>query len=256
MFIPVNGHVHHVALSGPADAPPLVLLHSLGTSSALWQAQVAALAARHRVICTDFRGHGLSEVSTTPLSIDTLAGDVLALLAALDVDRFTLAGISLGGVVAQLVAAAAGNRLQGLALFDSYAVTANPSMWIERAAKVRCDGLASIADGVQSIWMTPEERTAPEGRGLARMLAATPDEGYAAGCDALAQADNRTRIGVIRAPSVVACGSLDRAAPPEASRAMAALIADARVEVLAGAAHIPLLHHAARCTEIIRTILT
>jgi len=255
MFITVNDHTHHVALAGPQDAPPLVLLHSLGTSSALWQAQVAALAGDHRVICPDFRGHGLSEVSTTPLTIDALADDILALLAALGIERFALAGISLGGVVAQRVAAAADDRLQGLALFDSYVVTADPAMWAGRAAKVRSDGLASIAGGVLALWMAPGETTTPEGKGMARLLAATPDEGYAAGCDALALADNRALVGTIKAPTIVACGSLDKAAPPAASQALAALIPGARVEVLDGAAHIPLLHHAGRCTAIIRAIL-
>ncbi len=255
MFVTLRNHTHHVAIAGADDAPTLVLLHSLGTSSAVWQAQVAVLAASHRLVCPDFRGHGLSEVSADPLSIATLAEDVLALLAWLGVDHFALAGISLGGVVAQMVGAAAGDKLTGLALFDSYVVTANPTMWHNRAATVRDAGLASIAEGVLSLWMTPGARPTPEGRGLARMLAATPDEGYAAGCDALAQADNRARVGAIRAPTVVACGSLDRAAPLEASRALAALIPAARVEVLEGAAHIPLLHHAAQSTAIVRSIL-
>jgi 3-oxoadipate enol-lactonase len=255
MFIAVNGQVHHVAVTGAPEAPPLVLLHSLGTSSALWQAQVAALAGRRRLICPDFRGHGLSELSADPLSLHMLAGDVLALLEDLGVSQFALAGISLGGVIAQLVAAAAGERLTGLALFDSYAFTAHPPMWQERAAKVRAAGLGSIAEGVLSLWMRPDEAATPEGRGLARMLAATPDEGYAAGCDALALADNRTRLGLIRSPTVVACGALDRAAPPAAAQTLAALIPGARVEILPGAAHIPLLHHAAACTALIESIL-
>lgn len=255
MFLSANDHVHHVACAGDEQAMPLVLLHSLGTASALWQAQVAALAGSHRVICPDFRGHGLSELSATPLNIETLAGDVLAILEALEVDRFALAGISLGGVVAQAVAAAAGDRLRGLALFDSYVLSQNPAMWTDRAAKVRRDGLAAISEAVLSLWMSPAESADADGRGLARMLATTPDEGYASGCDALANADNRARVGGIHAPTVVACGALDRAAPPEASRVLAAMIPGARVEIIEGAGHIPLLHHARQCTEIIRSVL-
>lgn len=255
MFLKLHDHIHHVALAGPAGAPKLVLLHSLGTSSAVWQSQVAALAGRYRVICPDFRGHGLSEVSRTGLSIEALAADVLELLAQLEVESFALAGISLGGVVAQAVAVQAGARVQGLALFDSYVSTANPQMWIDRADKVRRDGLGAISDAVLDLWMPSPDRDTPEGIGLSRMLAATADEGYAAGCDALASADNRAVIGTVHAPTVVACGALDRAAPPAASQLLAGLIPNARVEIVDGAAHIPLLHHDRRCTEIISSVL-
>lgn len=255
MFLSANGHVHHVACAGDEQAPPLVLLHSLGTASTLWQAQVAAFAGSHRVICPDFRGHGISELSQTRLSIETLAGDVLAILEALGIERFAMAGISLGGVVAQVVAAAAGERLRGLAIFDSYVLSQNPAMWTDRAAKVRREGLDSISETVLSLWMSPAESADANGRGLTRMLATTPDEGYAGGCDALANADNRARVGRIHAPTVVACGALDRAGGPEASRVLAAMIPEARVEIIEGAGHIPLLHHARQCTEIIHSVL-
>lgn len=255
MFLTHDDHTLHCAQHGPDGAPVLVLLHSLGTSGQVWQEQVAALSARHRLLCPDFRGHGLSAVSRAPLDIDRLADDVLAVLAAQGVGAFALAGISLGGVVAQALAARVGARLTGLALFDSYVVTAHPAMWRDRAATVRAQGLPAITEGVLSLWMSAAERATPEGEGLANLLRATPDEGYAAGCDALAAADMRDRVGVIRAPCVVACGALDRAAPPAATEALAAAIPGARAEVIAGAAHIPLLHHAGACTALIETIL-
>jgi 3-oxoadipate enol-lactonase len=255
MFFTHDDHTLHCALNGPADAPVLVLLHSLGTSGQVWQAQVESLSGLYRVLCPDFRGHGLSAIARAPLSIDRLADDVLALLSAQGVDRFALAGISLGGVVAQAVAARAGARLTGLALFDTYVVTANPAMWRERAAKVRAEGLGAISDGVLSLWMSPDERTTPHGEGLANLLRGTSDEGYAAGCDALENADLRDRVGAIRAPCVVACGALDRAAPPAATEALAAAIPGARAMLIPAAGHIPLLHHAETCTALIETIL-
>lgn len=251
----LHDHTLHCSAAGPEDGPVLVLLHSLGTSALVWQEQVAALSGTHRILCPDFRGHGLSAVSHEPLRIDRLAGDVLALLDTLEIGRFALAGISLGGVVAQAVAAAAGERLTGLAIFDSYVVAANPAMWHDRAATVRRDGLATIAEGVLGLWMGPEERATPAGEGLARMLALTPDEGYAAACDALAGADLRARVGAIRAPCIIACGAADRAAPITASQTLAQLVPGADLRVIPGAAHIPLLHHAGECTSILKTIL-
>ena len=62
MFVQAGDLVAHVQAEGPADAPVLVLLHSLGTSLHVWDAQAAALAGRFRVVRPDLRGHGLTSV--------------------------------------------------------------------------------------------------------------------------------------------------------------------------------------------------
>ena len=105
MFLDIDGHCQHVALYGSENHPALVLLHSLGTCHAVWERQIRAFSKSHFVICPDFRGHGLSEVSRTPVTVEALAEDVVAILAAIGVNRFDLAGISIGGLVAQRVAA-------------------------------------------------------------------------------------------------------------------------------------------------------
>lgn len=255
MFLTCNDHTLHVSISGPPAAPALVLLHSLGTEAALWDAQVDAFSATHRVICPDFRGHGASDDSQTPLTCAELAADVLAVLDRLGVQGFTLAGCSLGGVVAQLVAAEASGRVTGLAIFNSYVKSLDPQMWRDRASKIREQGLASISGGVLGIWMTEADRTTPEGRGLARILARASSAGYAAACDALAVADCRAAAGRITAPTVVAFGSLDKAVPRAASEALAAAIPGARLREIAGAAHLPLLHHAEACTAILKEVI-
>ncbi|WP_225028692.1 alpha/beta fold hydrolase [Xinfangfangia pollutisoli] len=254
MFLTVNDHLQHVMIAGPEDGPVLVLLHSLGTSGLLWQAQVAHFARSHRVICPDFRGHGLSAESRVPLTCADLAGDVLAILDRFGVNSFALAGCSLGGVVAQIVAARAGQRVTGLVIFDSYIASLNPPMWRDRAAKVRADGLASIAEGVLKLWISPAEAETPEGAGLRQILARASSEGYAAACDALAEVDNRAIAGSILCPTIVASGSEDRAVPLAASQALAEAISGASVEVIAGAGHIPLLHHAETCCSLIGRI--
>ncbi|MAM61415.1 alpha/beta fold hydrolase [Maritimibacter sp. UBA3975] len=255
MFLTINEHTLHVSVCGDPDAPALVLLHSLGTEAALWDAQTAALSARYRVIRPDFRGHGLSAESRAPLTCEALAKDVLAILDALDVDRFALAGCSLGGVVAQLVAAGAGARVQGLAIFDSYVKSLDPQMWRDRAATIRKDGLAFIAPGVLGLWMTGDEAETPEGKGLKRMLERVTDQGYAAACDALALADCTQEAARIDCKTIVAYGSEDKAAPRPAAEALARAIPGAELREIAGAAHLPLLHHAEVCTAILTDIL-
>ena len=255
MFLICNDHTLHVSVSGPPTGPVLVLLHSLGTEAALWDAQVAVFSATHRVICPDFRGHGSSDDSRTPLTCEALAQDVLAVLDRLGVQTFALAGCSLGGVVALQVAAEAAGRVTGLALFNSYVKSLDPQMWRDRAAKIREQGLATIAGGVLGIWMTDADRETPEGRGLARILARASDAGYAAACEALAQADCRAAAARITAPTLVAFGSLDKAVPRAAAETLAAAIPGAHLREIAGAAHLPLLHHAEACTAILKEVL-
>jgi 3-oxoadipate enol-lactonase len=255
MFLTCNDHTLRVSVSGDPGAPVLVLLHSLGTEAAVWDKQAAAFSASHRVICPEFRGHGSSEESREPLTCEALASDVLAILRQLGIEDFALAGCSLGGVVAQLVAAEAGARVKGLAVFNSYVRSLDPQMWRDRAARIRADGVPSISGGVLGIWITDAERVTPEGRGLERILARATDQGYAAACDALALADCREAATLIRCPTVVAYGSEDKAVPRAASEALAAAIKGAVLCEIEGAAHLPLLHHPEACVAILKDVL-
>ncbi|MBX5047393.1 alpha/beta fold hydrolase [Rhizobium lentis] len=256
MFLNIDGHSLHVALHGSDHDPALVLLHSLGTSHAVWERQVRAFSPTNFVICPDFRGHGLSEVSRTPVTVEVLAEDVVAMLAALGVTTFHLAGISIGGLVAQCVAATLREQVRTLTLLDSNIVSLAPQMWKDRAAKVRALGLAAIEEAVLSRWTTPQGRQSDEGRGLATMLARTPSEGYAAGCDALAVADCRHSAASLTMPVTVAVGEHDEATPPQAGRALAEAIAGARFEIIDGAAHIPLFERSQAVNALLKRSVT
>ncbi|MBB3388229.1 3-oxoadipate enol-lactonase [Rhizobium sp. BK275] len=251
MFLNIGDHNLHVALYGSDCNPTLVLLHSLGTSHAVWQRQVRALRDQHFIIAPDFRGHGLSDLSCTPVTIEALADDVVSALTMLGVNAFHLAGISIGGLVAQCVAATLTDQVRALTLLDSNIVSLAPQMWKDRATKVRGEGLAAIEEAVLSRWTTEEGRATPEGRGLAVMLRRTPSEGYAAGCDALAVADCRHHAARLTMPVTVAVGEQDEATPPAAARALAEAITGARFEIIPGAAHIPLFEKA----DAVNTIL-
>lgn len=251
MFARIDDHTIHAALHGNEHAPVLVLLHSLGTSHDVWQEQVRVFSRTHYVVCPDFRGHGLSDLSRTPLTVETLARDVIALLQEIGVESFHLAGISIGGMVAQCVAGALPGRVRTLTLFDSSIVSLAPQMWKDRAAKIRADGLASIAAGVLSRWITPGAVEIPSARGLATMLARMSSEGYAAGCDALAVADCSQHAARLTMPVSVAVGELDEATPPAAGAALAAAISGARFTIIPGGAHIPLFEQATAVNAIL-----
>lgn len=244
MFLKVNDHNMHISLHGSQTNPPLMLLHSLGGSGEIWENQIRHLSERHFVVCPDFRGHGLSEMSREPVTIELLADDIAKIVTAIGIGHFHMAGISIGGLVAQLVAGKLHGTVRTLTLLDSNIVSLAPQMWRDRAAQVRFNGLHSISEAVLSRWTTPNGRKTPEGRGLEVMFGRTPSDGYAAGCDALATADCRENATKLTMPTTVAVGEFDEATPVAASQALVSAIPGATLHVIPDAAHIPLLEKA------------
>lgn len=100
----VNGVLLACEQDGPADGPPVLLLHALGEDRRSWRRVAPALAADGwRVLSLDLRGHGDSGHPGS-YALESMRDDVLALLDALRLDHVTLVGHSLGTIVASLVA--------------------------------------------------------------------------------------------------------------------------------------------------------
>lgn len=244
--------LHHV-IDGPGDAPPLVLGSSLGTSTAMWDGNVAALAERHRVVRYDHRGQGRSPVPPGPYEIADLGRDVVALLDHLGIERASIGGVSLGGMVAMWIGAHAPERADRLVLACTAAHLPNAG-WAERAAAVREAGSTEpIADGVVDRWLTPGyARAHPEVRERLRaLLIASPAEGYAACCEAVERMDLRDDLPAISAPTLVISGGEDPATPPEHQELIASLIPGARHAVVPRAAHIASVEQPAAVDSLI-----
>ena len=231
--------IHHV-VDGPADAPALVLSPSLGSTLAMWDPQVPALARSHRVIRHDHRGHGRSPVPSAPYALTDLGGDVLALLDALGLERVDWCGLSLGGMVGMWLAAHAPERIGRLALCCTSAQLGPRATWEERIATVREGGTEAIADAGIGRWLTDDYAAAhPDvAAWLRAMIAGTDDEGYIGCSAAIEHMDLRGDLGRIRAPTLVIAGADDPATPPEHGERIAAGIAGARLEVVPDAAHL------------------
>jgi 3-oxoadipate enol-lactonase len=231
----------HAVADGPADAPPLVLGPSLGTSTAMWEPQVPALTEHFRVIRYDARGHGASPVPPGPYEIDDFATDLAALLDRLGIARAHIAGISLGGMTAIAFAAAHPQRVDRLVLACTSAHLAAPAAWADRAAKVRAGGTSAIADPVVARWVTPAYAADnPEVVArLRQLLVNSPDDGYAASCGAIERMDLRDRLPAITAPTLVIAGAQDLAIPSEHAERIVAALPNARLAILDPGAHLP-----------------
>jgi 3-oxoadipate enol-lactonase len=252
----------HFTVDGPGasapDAPTLLLGPSLGTTGAIWRPQVPALAARLRVVRYDHRGHGGSAAPAGPYGLADLGGDVLALADTLGVGRFLLGGVSLGSMVALWLAENHPDRVERLALAGTAAKAGTPEAWRTRAATVREQGTAAIADAVVDRWLPPDFAAAhPRARAaLIDEVLATDTEAYAACCAALEAMDLAPDLLNVAAPTLVIVGSEDQSTPPELGRAVAAGIPGARLVQIDGAAHLANVSHAEQFTQLLLDFFT
>jgi 3-oxoadipate enol-lactonase len=244
----------HVVDEGPPDAPPLVLLCSVGTTVDMWAPQRRLLTDELRVISVDTLGHGASPVPAGPYAVADLARHVLDTLDDLGVGRAAFAGVSLGGAVGQRIALDAPDRVAALTLIATSARFGDPQQWLDRAATVRAGGTAAIADATMGRWFAASFReTQPAAVELMRvMFTSAPTEGYAACCEALAGWDSRDEIASIDAPTLVVVGDQDPATPPSHAEVLAGGIPGAQLVVVPDAAHLVSLEKADSVTPRIR----
>lgn len=230
--------LHH-QITGQRDAPAVLLLNSLGGTLETWEHQVADLAERFMVITCDTRGHGESPVPPGPYVIDDMVDDAIALLDNLGIQKAHVAGLSLGGMVAMRLAARNPERVDRLALLCTSAQLGPPENWAQRAATVRAEGTAAVADAVVARWLTDKRRAAdPQTTDyLRQMIADTPADGYAACCDAIRDMDQRADLASITAPTLLIAATDDPSTPPVHLHDIAAGIAGARLIEIPECAH-------------------
>jgi 3-oxoadipate enol-lactonase len=246
-------------LTGDPGAPVLVLGNSLGTTSELWQPNLAGLGARFRLLRYEHRGHGGSPAPPGPYTIEGLGADVLRLLDDHGIERAAYCGVSLGGMVGMWLAAHAPDRIGALAVCCTSARLGPVQMWADRAALVRSAGMAALAPQVVGRWFTP----AYTGRHpevvagfVTTMQNDVVPQGYAGCCEAIGAMDLRPALGAVRAPTLVIAGAEDPATPPWHGAVIASAIPGARLRVIRGGAHLANVSQAAEVTAAILAHLT
>jgi len=114
-YVKAGGLRMHVALAGPEDAEPLVLLHGWPQHWWAWRRLIGPLSAHYRVICPDLRGFGWTDARRGSYLKSRLAADVVALLDALGLDRVRLAGHDWGAFTGFLLCLDAPDRISHFA---------------------------------------------------------------------------------------------------------------------------------------------
>ena len=252
-FVRINGVLLHYRLAGPADAPAIALVNSLGTDARIWDGVIAQLATRYRVLSYDKRGHGLSDTPPGPFGIDDHITDLTGLLDHIGIERLALVGVSVGGIIAQAFALRRPERLAALILCNTAPKVGEQAGWNERMAIVERQGLAPIVDAVMARWFSPgfSQQRPDELAGWRNLFLGGNAAGYAATCATLRDTDLTDQISAIATPTLVVAGSDDLATPVDLVRLCAQAIPGARFETLSGVGHIPSIEQPAALARLI-----
>jgi 3-oxoadipate enol-lactonase len=250
MKIDANGLTFNCRVDGREGAPWVVFSNSLATDLSLWDGQVELLADRFRILRYDTRGHGQTAASPPPYSFDMLAADALTLMDAAGVDRAHWVGLSLGGSTGIAMALKHGDRLRSLAVCDSRSLTdpAFVKAWDDRIAVIDAGGMEAIVEPTIARWFTPPfiqsgKATCDRVRDMIRNTSA---EGFTGCSRALQTLDFERRLGELTLPVLFLVGSQDAACPPEAAKAMHALVAGSHCVIVDPASHISNLENPAQ----------
>lgn len=237
----VNGLRIHYELTGPAEGPALVLAHALGVDLRIWDRLLPLLPAGLRVLRYDLRGHGLSDAPEGEYWMGDLVADAAGLIAATGCEGGVFLGLSIGGVIAQGLAAERPDLLRGAIFCCTAARIGTEQVWRDRMALVREKGVEALADATLERWFSRAfRRDRPEELALWRnLLTRTPAAGYLGCCAALAETDLRLSTAGLRLPVLMAAGTEDGSTPPDLVRETAESMAQARFALIRGTGHMP-----------------
>ena len=258
MQVTVNGIDTRYVLDDESGGPWLTFVHQLGGDLSVWDQLAGHFRHQYTVMRYDLRGHGSTAVSAQPFTIADLADDLNALLDALGATKTHLVGVSMGGMVAQQFALAHPSRLMSLTLADtsSRIPPEARATWDQRAATVRRDGIAALADATLDRWLTADfRRQHPEAvEQICEVLLRTSSQGYAMACEAIRDFDIHERLGDLHTRTLAVAGRHDTGTPPALTKAIADSIEGARFELL-DTAHLAPVEGARRFAALLETFL-
>ncbi|MFL6194364.1 MAG: alpha/beta fold hydrolase [Thermoanaerobaculia bacterium] len=251
--------------TGNPEGPPVLLLNGGMMTMAAWEPIAAPLGQAFHVIRCDFRGQLLSPGDPGP-RIEDHAEDVLALLDFLRIEKIHAAGTSFGALVALRLAALHPDRVASVAAITA-AERITPEVW-EGSVLVREAALAALQGGdggrvlelILPVTYSPAyleanaELLAAHRRNTG-LLPPAWFRGIVAILGTLEGLDLTPHLREIRCPALIVAGEDDRMFPLDRSRALAAAIPDARLEIIPGGSHGSVIERPAQVLEALLRFL-
>jgi 3-oxoadipate enol-lactonase len=226
------------------EGRPLLLIHGLLVSGAMFDPLLPLLEAQYRLIVPDLRGHGRSQHLPPPYTAAQHAADLMRVLDDLSLTQADVLGYSQGGTVAQQLAHDYPHRVSRLILVCTYAC--NLLTWREKLEGrlmpplVRLLGLRRLARLMAN---AADELNPEQAARLSTMIAANGKPQALAAVRALQTFDSRNWLGKIQCPTLVIAGSGDTAVPLHHAHMLHTGIPHAELRVIAGAKHTLLWTH-------------
>jgi 3-oxoadipate enol-lactonase len=180
----------------------IVFLGGLGTTRAMWDAQLVAL---DDAVALDLPGHGDAPPPDGTVTIESIARDVLEQAP----ERFTFVGLSIGGMVGQWLGAFAPDRVERVVLACTGPKLGTKEDYDARAELVRREGTDVLVDGARERWFTESFRGSPRAQRILADLRGISREGYAACAEAVGNWDFRDEVHRISVPTLVVYGRED-----------------------------------------------
>lgn len=247
----LNGIRVHYREDGDPDGAPVVFCNSLGTDFRLWDKVVARMPAGLRMVRYDKRGHGLSEAAPAPYKMGTLVSDAEALIDHLGIRDCFFVGLSIGGIIAQGLAAKRMDLVRAMVLSNTGAKIATQAIWQDRIDAVRAGGIEALADGTMERWFSKDFRATDEIVAWRAMLTRQWDEGYIGCSQAIAGSDMIASTSKLRLPTLGIAGSEDGSTPPDLVRETVDLVPGSEFHLIRGAGHLPCVEKPDEYAEVL-----
>ena len=224
----------------PGLGRTIVFANSLGSDQSLWDEVISALPGGYGILSCDLRGHGLSNGCAE--NIESLAEDVSLLIDALALKDVLFCGVSIGGMIGQVLAAKRPDVIHGAVLCNTASRIGSAERWNDRIATIEDSGIASLAATIVGNWFGPEYSERRDRLCLHQtMVERTTNAGYVAACKAIREADLRDYAASITIPVLCIAGTHDKSVPLDDVKELAASIPQATVQIMDGLGHLPCL---------------
>lgn len=240
---------------------PVIFLHAFPLNQTMWDEQMAALSHHCRTITLDLRGFGGSDVTEAPATMEQMAADVRGLMSALDVERATLVGLSMGGYVALAFYREYPDAVRALALADTRASAdthAARERRLQSAEKAEHEGAAAIADDMVPLLLgQTTQRTRPDIAARVRaMIEGNSPQGISAAQRGMAvRRDSTYILAAIDFPTLVIVGAEDQLTPVAEAESLRDGIRGARLHVIEGAGHLSNIERPAEFNAALTTFI-
>lgn len=253
----INGIDVHYEVTG--KGPWLTLSHSLAANLEMWDSQLNLLNQHFTVLRYDTRGHGQTQATEGPYTLEQLADDVHGLLTHLGVTRTHWIGLSLGGMIGQVLAIRHPTILDHVVIADSTGKGAPNAvtMWGDRATLARTQGLAALVQPTLSRWFTDpyHDRHPKVMARIGHMIETTSIDGYAGCCAAISTINTHDGLQTLHHSGLVIVGDQDQATPPAMSEKIHEHWPKSQYVVLKDAAHLSNIEQADTFNQAVMAFL-